>query len=800
VTASPPPPQQGIHPSAWSFLVITAGLLIGSLLLTSQSPDWLGTLSLNPLQLRSLPEHLQAEDLWQDVLPPVLASAAFVIASRWFPRRRWSYSIVNSVLLLITLRYFAWRCTTLNTAHPFSLACSILQLLMEFVGLLILVLQLLPNPSFDSARRSRQADQLQACSAAEQASVAVWIPTYNEPERMVERAILTCRNLEHANLTITVLDDGHRAAIADLARRHGVAYLSRDGNAHRKAGNLNHALGLCQADFVAVFDCDFTPAPHFLRRTLGFFEDPAVAIVQTPQHYFQADFHSRNLGLELVMPGDLDYFYHYLQLRRDQDNAVVCCGTSYVARRQALQSIGGYVTSCVVEDYQTSTKLITQGWRVIYLNEVLSMGEVPQTFGDFLDQRLRWMQGNLQIYFCSQELPILQKLRPRQLRWYLLPADLLAPLWRATYLFMPLLGLMLGFSVITAPVLEFLAYGGPFLIALYTLPNWLSGNYHHQFWMEVYETLFCFPALARISQVLMHPFGVYGGLVTNKAASQDRQRFNLAVSWPLVLMLLLIGLSIAIRYLLPALDLLSLERLEFDGELVILAWNIYNAVVLCVAILACIDQPIPASAQHFPIQQVVRLDLSSQGPDPSGPPCGGPSGAPSGAPFSAPSASAASADSGEQANDHSDRHSGDQAAEQSGDQAAAPLPDQQPHRPGRHGALQHVWGITRSISEQEAWIELQSRPASPLAGPCQLDILEAGLLLPARIERQEGPLVQLKLHLETAEQRAALLRLLYSIQHWFHAPRHLTSGEAFLYWIQTLWRPQPLLKRPRQRA
>jgi len=46
---------------------------------------------------------------------------------------------------------------------------------------------------------------------------------------------------------------------------------------------------------------------------------------------------------------------------------------------------------------------------------------------------------------------------------------------------MPLLGLMLGFSVIAAPVLEFIAYGGPFLVALYTLPNWLSGHYHHQF-------------------------------------------------------------------------------------------------------------------------------------------------------------------------------------------------------------------------------------------------------------------------------------------------------------------------------
>lgn len=718
MTAAPPPQPRGVHPLAWTFLLVAAALLLASLLLSSQAPDWAGSVILNPQELRVLPEPLQVDDLWQDVLPPVLAVAAFGIASRWLPRRRWSTALVNVVLLLIVLRYFAWRCTTLNTAHPFSLGCSVLQLAMEGVGVLILVLQLLPNPGFDAARRSRQADQLQAWAAAESPSVAVWIPTYNEPDRMVERAILTCCNLDYPNLRITVLDDGHRHSIAELARKHGVHYLSRDGNAHRKAGNLNHALNLCQEDFIAVFDCDFAPAPHFLRRTLGFFQDSQVAIVQTPQHYFQPDFHSRNLGLDLVMPGDLDYFYHYLQLRRDQDNAVVCCGTSYVARRQALQSVGGYVTSCLVEDYQTSTKLITQGWRVVYLDEVLSMGEVPQTFADFLDQRLRWMQGNLQIFFLSKELPILQRLRAGQLRWYLLPADLLAPLWRFTYLVMPLLGLVFGFSVIAAPVPEFLAYGGPFLIALYTLPNWLSGHYLHQFWMEVYEMLFCFPALGRMRRVLLHPFRVYGGIVTNKGVSLDRQHFNLSLSWPLALLLITILVTICLRYLLPALDLLPRDRVEFDGESVILGWNIYNALLLCVALLACIDQPVDASACRFPIRQVARLGF--------------------------------------------------------GDRS--------------------LWGITRFLSEDEALIELQAPPPFPLDDACQFDLPEAGHCWPAVLQQRDGLQVRIGIQPDSARGRADLLRLLYSSEHWFHAPRRLTSADALLYWLRSLWRPAPLFR------
>ena len=182
----PQRPEHGdIHPYAWSFLVVAAGLLLAGLLLSSQSPDWLGGLMLNPERLRVLPVPFQADDLWHDSLPPMVATGVFALASRWLPRRRWSYRLVSAVLLLITLRYFFWRCTTLNTAHPFSLGCSVLQLAMELVGMLILVLQLLPSPNFDPRQRSRQADQLQDWCRETKPSVAIWIPTYNEPERNV---------------------------------------------------------------------------------------------------------------------------------------------------------------------------------------------------------------------------------------------------------------------------------------------------------------------------------------------------------------------------------------------------------------------------------------------------------------------------------------------------------------------------------------------------------------------------------------------------------------------------------------
>ena len=620
-------PAQRVSPAAWAFLLGALALLLGALVLATSDTGWLDAAQLNPLVLRSLPAQFQVADVWRDALPPLVVAGLIASLTLWLPRRPWSLALMELLLLAMALRYFLWRATTLNTAHPLSLLCSAVLFGTELLYLLTSGLQLLPALRYEPGLRSRQADQLEPWVAQQQPSVDVWIPTYNEPERLVRRAILTCRNLNHQNRTITVLDDGHRPAIAALAARLGVNYLSRPDNAHRKAGNLNHALAHTSGEFIAVFDCDFMPYPSFLERTLGFFADERVALVQTPQHYFQAEFHNRNLGLDVVMPSDLDYFFRYLQVIRDRANAVICCGTSYVARRSALESIGGYVTSCLIEDHQTSTKLLTRGWTIRYLNEVLSMGEVPRTFPDFLDQRLRWMQGNIQIFFRPAELPIWSALNAAQLSFYInLAVSVLTPLWRLIYLVLPLLSLVLGFTLIAAPPIEYLAYGIPFVLLLHVVPSWLSDYHQFQFWNEVYETLFCVPGLRRMLQVLQHPFRIYGGIVTNKEISDTgTQTSNLKLIWPLLMLLAGLGMTLVLRYVLPQLDLLSGWRPSYEGEALMLGWNLYNALVLTVAVLACIDQPGRRATDRFPINRIAcfssgndlywgtTLDLSEEG-------------------------------------------------------------------------------------------------------------------------------------------------------------------------------------------
>lgn len=353
-----------------------------------------------------MPWPFQVNDTWRDVIAPIGLFFVVLVAIKLSPRNKYTIAVANGTLVFVATRYIIWRSLTINTAHALSFIMSLLIYAYELLFVIILYVEFIPSTTFNPWKRRLEADQLATESKHEGPLVDIFIATYNESTQQVRRCIHACKSQHYQNKVIYVLDDGHREEIRDLAHELGVKYITRNNNEHRKAGNLNNALPQSNGEFILVLDCDFIPFQNIITRTLGFFQSPDVAIVQTPQQYFTPDFHARNLGVEALMPSDVEMFYNYQQVIRDNYNAVICVGTSYLARRSALESIGGYVTTCIIEDHQTGTKLLTEGWRIVYLNEILSVGETPGNLRDYLDQRLRWLQGNLQILLPSSKLPI----------------------------------------------------------------------------------------------------------------------------------------------------------------------------------------------------------------------------------------------------------------------------------------------------------------------------------------------------------------------------------------------------------
>lgn len=168
-------------------------------------------------------------------------------------------------------------------------------------------------------------------------TVDVFITCYNEPVDLVRQTVRAAIAIRHPHQTY-VLDDGESAAMRRMAWEEGAGYIVRSHEwrgreRHAKAGNLNNALFRTDGEFILIQDADQIPHPDILDETLGYFRDPTVAFVQTPQWF-------RN-----VPPGDpfgsqAPLFYGPIQEGKDGWNAAFFCGSNAVLRREALFQAG----------------------------------------------------------------------------------------------------------------------------------------------------------------------------------------------------------------------------------------------------------------------------------------------------------------------------------------------------------------------------------------------------------------------------------------------------------------------------
>lgn len=194
------------------------------------------------------------------------------------------------------------------------------------------------------------------------ATVDVFITTYNEPLEMVLATAAAAQRIRFPHHTF-ILDDGEREDLAKAAAERGIGYVTRSMNwldkpRHAKAGNLNNALLATEGEFILILDADQVPKPEILDHTLGYFYDPKMALVQTPQYFVNVPF-SDPLGSQAPL------FYGPIQQGKDGWNAAYFCGSNAVLRREALMQLGvtGYVKAVeegVNRALYTARKIVKQ--------------------------------------------------------------------------------------------------------------------------------------------------------------------------------------------------------------------------------------------------------------------------------------------------------------------------------------------------------------------------------------------------------------------------------------------------------
>ena len=233
--------------------------------------------------------------------------------------------------------------------------------------------------------------------------VTVQLPLYNEyyvAGRVIE-ATAALRYPKHL-LRIQILDDSvddtrivAREAAERLRRRgFNVEYHHRVDRDGFKAGALKAGLEKSSDELVAVFDADFIPPPDFLERTVPYFQDETVGMVQTRWGYLNRDYSLLTRVQSLLLDGHfmLEHTARYMSGRFFNFN-----GTGGLFRRRAIVESGGWQGDTLTEDLDLSYRAQLHGWRFVFVPDVVCPSELPVDIFGFKTQQHRWTKGSLQV-------------------------------------------------------------------------------------------------------------------------------------------------------------------------------------------------------------------------------------------------------------------------------------------------------------------------------------------------------------------------------------------------------------------
>ncbi len=400
----------------------------------------------------------------------------------------------------VALAYVVWRFGTLNLEAPIF---SGLVYAAEIWGIITMFLLL-----FMCWRLTRPS----APAPPDGLTVDVLVPTYNEPVEVVRRTLLAAIRMDYPHQT-WLLDDGDRREMADLAARLGCRYLARRHNTDAKAGNLNNALAHSTAAFVAVFDADHAPHRHFLVNTLGYFRNPNVAFVQTPQDFYNLDSYQHRFDHKKGrFWAEQSLFFNVLLPGKDYWNAAFFCGSCAVLRRSALDAVGGIATGSVTEDLHTSLRLHEKGYESVYHPRPLAFGIAALNATDFMRQRLRWGQGAMQVWRQEKVLLSRNLTLPQRLGYFASISTYFEGWQRAVFCAIPAYALVSGKLPINITVSQFLIYFVPYLALTFWTLGTVARGHGHPLYNEQYSlarfAVFCRSTLGYFRRRL--PFMVTG--------------------------------------------------------------------------------------------------------------------------------------------------------------------------------------------------------------------------------------------------------------------------------------------------
>ncbi len=235
-------------------------------------------------------------------------------------------------------------------------------------------------------------------------NVTVQLPMFNELY-VAERIIETIANFDYPKdkLQIQVLDDSTDETkdviskkVAEVAARGiNIQHIHRVDRTGYKAGALDAAMNEVKSDFIAIFDADFIPESDWLQKTIPYFQDEQIGVVQTRWGHINKTY---SVLTELQAFGLNGHFAIEQGGRNAAGHFINFNGTGGIWRKKCIEDAGGWEHDTLTEDLDLSYRAQLKGWKFKYLEDVIAPAELPITMSALKSQQHRWMKGGAECF------------------------------------------------------------------------------------------------------------------------------------------------------------------------------------------------------------------------------------------------------------------------------------------------------------------------------------------------------------------------------------------------------------------
>lgn len=229
--------------------------------------------------------------------------------------------------------------------------------------------------------------------------VTIQLPVFNElyvMDRLLDNIALL--DYPKDKLEIQVLDDSTdetvittKAHVDKLAATGlDIKHITRTNRQGFKAGALKEGLEIAKGEFIAIFDADFLPDHDWLKKTIPYFKNDKIGVVQTRWAHINRDYST----LTKIQAFALDAHFTLEQVgRNSKGHFINFNGTAGVWRKECILDAGNWEGDTLTEDLDLSYRAQLKNWEFKYLEDVETPAELPVVISAARSQQFRWNKG-----------------------------------------------------------------------------------------------------------------------------------------------------------------------------------------------------------------------------------------------------------------------------------------------------------------------------------------------------------------------------------------------------------------------